>query len=383
MKLGSFVFITMKPLKRPMQAAKANVIDDRRPHAEAPLGGQQAEQQAGRAGHHARREVELAADHQQRDDDGHDARASRRRRSSWRRRRACGSCPRWRRRRAPTASAPISAPSSGLRSSFVREADLGQPVVDDADRRRRGRRRGDVGLGHQRSPASANFWTWRGVVLGRRSRAGEDRLAAADGAQVALVEHQHLHRQVALQVLLLVDREQDVAGRDALDDVAGLRSNVASLAFEFAPLIASRAAIAMSGLSASTASIGLVGLQLGLDLGQAGLRCRSVPLTCMFSTSPPKPFLAPSQRSLRPMLPCSWMTHSSFLAPFSLSALPAASPARALGLADVRERAELLVGVQAGVERDHRDAGVDGLGAPRSRSRPGRERRPRARRPCR
>ena len=48
---------------------------------------------------------------------------------------------------------------------------------------------------------------------------------------------------------------------------SGLRSNVASFAFELAPLIAVFAAAAMSGLSAMTRVEGLVGLQLGLDLG--------------------------------------------------------------------------------------------------------------------
>ena len=133
--------------------------DDRRPHAEAPLGGQQAEQQAGRAGHHAGRQVELAADHQQRDDDGHDAQ----------RRGDVGP--------VGDAAERAEAPRRGgeeqpdgqradqraqLRSAqqLRDEADLGQPVVDDADRRRRGRRLGHVRLGHQRSPLSANFWTW-------------------------------------------------------------------------------------------------------------------------------------------------------------------------------------------------------------------------------
>ena len=53
----------------------------------------------------------------------------------------------------------------------------------------------------------------------------------------------------------------------------------------------------------------------------------SVPVTWTFSTSPPKPFLAPSQRWLRPTLPCSWMTQMSFVTPASLSFLPAPSPA--------------------------------------------------------
>ena len=47
---------------------------------------------------------------------------------------------------------------------------------------------------------------------------------------------------------------------------SGLRSNVASFASELAPLIAAAAAAAMSGFSAITRVVGLVGLELGLDL---------------------------------------------------------------------------------------------------------------------
>src|SRR5215813_12936496 len=57
----------------------------------------------------------------------------------------------------------------------------------------------------------------RGVVLVDEARAGEDRLAAADGVGVGLEELQEHDRQVALQVLLLIDRELDGAGLDVLD----------------------------------------------------------------------------------------------------------------------------------------------------------------------
>jgi hypothetical protein len=42
---------------------------------------------------------------------------------------------------------------------------------------------------------------------------------------------------------------------------------------------------------------------------------------------PLKVFFTPSQRWVRPMLPCSWMTQTVCLAPTSLSFLPKASPA--------------------------------------------------------
>src|SRR3954468_17105135 len=53
----------------------------------------------------------------------------------------------------------------------------------------------------------------------------------------------------------------------------------------------------------------------------------AVPLTWMLSTVPPKPSLTPSQRCWRPMLPCSWMMQSTFLAPSDLNRTPAALPA--------------------------------------------------------
>ncbi|CAM5581296.1 hypothetical protein SVIOM342S_01083 [Streptomyces violaceorubidus] len=42
---------------------------------------------------------------------------------------------------------------------------------------------------------------------------------------------------------------------------------------------------------------------------------------------PSKVFFTPSQRWVRPTLPCSWMTQTAFLAPSSFSRLPSASPA--------------------------------------------------------
>ena len=98
------------------------------------------------------------------------------------------------------------------------------------------------------------------------------------------------------------------------------------LASEPAPWIASRAATAMSGLSVRTASIELS--DCSLDWISVSVVWMSLtPLTWRFSTSPPKPFLAPSQRWFRPMLDCSWMTQRSFLAPASLNLAPAPSPA--------------------------------------------------------
>src|SRR4051812_5740460 len=53
-----------------------------------------------------------------------------------------------------------------------------------------------------------------GVALVDEAGAGEHRQAATDRIEVLLVEDEEHHGQVALQVLLLVDRELDVAGLD-------------------------------------------------------------------------------------------------------------------------------------------------------------------------
>src|SRR5919198_1622035 len=57
----------------------------------------------------------------------------------------------------------------------------------------------------------------RRVRLVDDAGAGEHRLAVADRVQVRLPEHGEDHRQIALQVLLLVDREQHLPGPDLLD----------------------------------------------------------------------------------------------------------------------------------------------------------------------
>src|SRR3954454_7816183 len=53
----------------------------------------------------------------------------------------------------------------------------------------------------------------------------------------------------------------------------------------------------------------------------------AVPLTWRSVTALPKPCLTPSQRCWRPMLFCSWMMQSTFLAPSAFRRSPAALPA--------------------------------------------------------
>src|SRR5438132_9163460 len=60
----------------------------------------------------------------------------------------------------------------------------------------------------------------RRVRLVDDSGAGEDRRTVSDGVEVRHVEDGEHDRQIALQILLLVDREQHLAGLDLLDRAA-------------------------------------------------------------------------------------------------------------------------------------------------------------------
>src|SRR3954447_1578768 len=106
----------------------------------------------------------------------------------------------------------------------------------------------------------------------------------------------------------------------------GLRSNVASLALEPAPLTAVFAAEAMSGFRVMTPSKDLSACSLDL-ISVCVVAMSAVPLTWRLVTALPKPCFTPSQRCCRPMLLCSWITHRTFLTPAALSFAPAALPA--------------------------------------------------------
>ena len=106
----------------------------------------------------------------------------------------------------------------------------------------------------------------RGVGLVDEARAGEDRLAAADGVGVVSCTASGT-RSAGSPAGTAAGRPRTATSPALMSLMtSGLRSNVASFASELAPLIAVTAAAAMSGLSAMTRVEGLVGLQLGLDL---------------------------------------------------------------------------------------------------------------------
>src|SRR5690606_24705900 len=78
-----------------------------------------------------------------------------------------------------------------------------------------------AGLTRARSPdASRGQLDHAGRVLLRHERGArpDDLAAARDGAGLEVLDHRD-DAEVALEVRLLVDREQDVAGRDRLEDL--------------------------------------------------------------------------------------------------------------------------------------------------------------------
>ena len=234
MKLGSCVRTTVTPLSEADRDPEQHHDHDRGPDVEVAVRREVAEQQARAADHHARREVELAADHQQRDRHGDDAvlrglvgpagRDRRGRRASRRRARSS----RTRSRRRPRRSsrrcrAAASSRASGLtRVSRSSGGAVAVAAVSVAGASRPG------GRAPPARPARHVLARALGGELGdlRRVRLvddpgpGEHGLAVADRVEVRDVEHREHDRQVALEVLLLVDREQQPAGLDLLDRAA-------------------------------------------------------------------------------------------------------------------------------------------------------------------
>src|SRR3954451_12741643 len=114
-------------------------------------------------------------------------------------------------------------------------------------------------------PLARELLDRRHVGLVHEAGAGEHRLPAADGVGVRLVELEEDDRQVALQVLLLVDGELDVAGLDALGDVR-VEVERRQLGARAGPLDGPRGGVGDVGVQRDDRVIGLVGLQLGADL---------------------------------------------------------------------------------------------------------------------
>ena len=84
----------------------------------------------------------------------------------------------------------------------------------------------------------------------------------------------------------------------------------------------------------------------------------SLPSTCRFSV-PGALAITPAHRASRATEPCSWMTHSGCLAPSLGDLLADSLTGDVLIGAEVHQRAEILVLLDAGVEADNRNARVD------------------------
>src|SRR4029079_416117 len=199
----------------------------------------------------------------------------------------------------------------------------------------------------------------RDVRLVDEARAREHRLAAADRVGVLAVQLQEHHRQVALQVLLLVDGELDVARLDVLEDVGAeverRERRVRARALD--RRLRGRRDVRVQR---DDAVEGLVGLQLGLDLG---LRRRDVRGAL---------HLEVGHRAAEALLHA---VAALLQADVVLLVDDAEGPLDGVGLqpragrlagdrlrlADVRDRSERLEVVGARVQRHDRDAGRLGL----------------------
>ena len=104
--------------------------------------------------------------------------------------------------------------------------------------------------------------------------------------------------------------------------------SVSALAGALGASMACMAASAMLGLRVRMASISGSAMSLSWMLASVPAMSRTpVVATLKRSTSPWKVSSRPSQRSSRPMLPSSWMTHRALLRPAALNCSPAPWPA--------------------------------------------------------
>src|SRR6266545_2514184 len=191
-----------------------------------------------------------------------------------------------------------------------------------------------------------------GVGLVDEARSGQRRLAATDHVGVGLVEVQVRDRQVPLQVRLLVDREQDLAGLDRGEHVlvqvergelrlrAGIPDRVPRRDRD--PRVEGQYGVDR-----------LVRLQLRLDLRAGVGQVTDVDLQVLHRAELVLGAGAPVFQSDVARL----VDHAQRLrAALGLELLTSAFARDPLGLPDMGEGAELLELVNAGVDGDHRDA---------------------------
>src|SRR4051812_15430967 len=194
-----------------------------------------------------------------------------------------------------------------------------------------------------------------GVVLVDEARAGEDGQAAADGVGVVPEELQEHDRQVALEVLLLIDGELDRPGLDVLDHVRAdverrqLRAGARALDRRLGRLADVR-------VERDHRVKGLVGLELRLDLGlRRGDVRRALDLEVGHVAA--EALLDAVAALLEADVVLLVDDAEDLLDSLGLEPLAGRLAGDRLVLADVRDGAERLGIVGARVERDDGDAG--------------------------
>ncbi len=194
------------------------------------------------------------------------------------------------------------------------------------------------------------------LLLVDERRAGQDGLAAADVVAVLLVQVQRGDGQVALHVRLLVDRELDLAVLD------GLRRVGVEVEGDELGLAAGRVhrleRVEGDRRAEGDDLVDRLVLRPAWPGGPRRPTESSAPLTWMFSVFG-KPSFTPAQRASSATEPAAWITQRIFR-PVGGDPLAGRLTGEVLVGAEVHQRADLLVLVDAGVEGDDRDAGVDG-----------------------
>jgi hypothetical protein len=158
-------------------------------------------------------------------------------------------------------------------------------------------------------------------VLGHQAGTGQDRLAATRGEQEELEERQEDDRQVALEVLLLVDREQRLPAGDVLEQRGG---EIEAAELDRAQLVDALERLDggdRAGGAEGEDAVVVVALDSGADLLLSVCGVAVPPLEAS------RPALKPWKRCSRAVLPCSWLTQRPFMTPALPSAVPPARPA--------------------------------------------------------
>src|SRR5437773_2726041 len=193
----------------------------------------------------------------------------------------------------------------------------------------------------------------RRVRLVDEPRAGQDGLAAAHGVRVRVVEIEEHDRQVALQVLLLVDREQDLPRLDRLQQV-GREVEASHLRRRLDALGRLVCGVADLRVQTQDRVDRLVRLQLRADLV---LRRREIlhPRHLQPHHVAAERLLRSAEALFEPDVPLLVDEDQELLHTLRLEPRARALTGDDLVLADMRDRAEPAEVLLAGVERDHGD----------------------------